>query len=979
MDLAPITTFPNSATKCALISSDEILQINSNTVSITSIRTGFCKYSYFLPQVPRLFTINPLNPTRFAVVYPATDSIPETVVLIKTITGKAIKKFASKSLNHHFKHIALGSHLFFVIDTDPDVVYFTQPTGSSINQFQFNDNITFLCANRTTTQFMAMVNNKHAIVVDAQGPKQTNDIPFNKFTFIELNDSSLNFGSPDGQVFFININDGKNRSISTPHSTQCLSCTNNYGVTTDGIVFSTDNGQAVATVSNPISVLSFESTVAVICKDQISIFESAKRPICSVSQLQPPEPFISDQFSIEPSIYFAASTAIYSFALSLNEISKFTSIQEKIKKIVSCHACVSCIYNNASDGDKIMTFATGIKKRDEPGIDVLCDLNNKTWILQKDSILTYRRKLLDIEEIGKIPMPENHTYNRIFRIKNTVGIYSPADGLAAYVRDGKLVSFRLPRNVNIIQWPALCTKEYVYICRKKTENLEELDVEDFTCIKASISSCCWLANTLFAVENRDVLALSARGTKRVIDQLQNTMCAITVALPSELVFVTTLPDLRVFTLKTPFLYVAMLDIEPNDIKTLRYILSYIPRLSIDPRQVATLPPMNAMSILNRAPPKFITPETIIVYARFAKFDELYRIAKESNQKNDILRLIAEAASAVGQFQIAQDIYEEIGDDEALFRLFMVNQNASNLRILATKSKFAPAIEYFGIKPLPQEDESKLSYEKLKNLQLPRLKEPYTGEEFTLYAGEGSESVPIFPPSFDEPTDFGVREFPLTGEEAEMEIQQQQELDNLAAVAATGEGENGEDEKDKEEIEYKERPTELDTNKEDELELDQFFDDNDEEEKAKPTFNFTINTGGGGPRRNATRVGFQLDNYNGNQSNNNTDNSENSENIVNRRRGMTTRAKKFNFDIPGVTTTGGGSNEAPVMAPKQDSTPPDFAAMYRSEEISINFVSEGPPNPPISSNQGNSESDNDNNTPNVADQFTSNLFMDMTFT
>ncbi|OHT15801.1 hypothetical protein TRFO_13810 [Tritrichomonas foetus] len=1023
MNFTPITTIPSSTNFCALISNEELLQIRSNTVSIISVRTGFCKFFYFLPQIPRLFSINPLSPSRFALVYPSNGVSPESIALLETETGRVLKQFALKSPSQKFLHIAVGSHFFFVIDQFPNTVFFSQFSGNHVSQYESSSPVVYLGANYSNSQFFILRNDKHVVVVDTNGSKLLNDIPFNPFSFITLNDAILTYGSPDGLITILNLTTGENKAIQTPHSTKPLAVAEGFSVTVDGIVFSTDTGEVVATVSSPISIRSNGSTLAVVCESCIEIFESAKRPICTVSQLQPPEPFVDSQFSVEPSIFFAASTAIYSFTISLNEISKFTSFNEKIKKIAHCQACVSIIYNSP-EGDKIATFATGIKKRDELGIDVICDINDRTWILQKDSILTYQRQHLDLEELGKIELPENHSFSRIFRIGQTVAVYSPTEGIAAYVKNGQLIHFRLPQNVTIIQWPALCTKNNVFICRRETDAFEELTVDDFTFISASISSCCWLAKTLFAVENRNVLALGINGSKRIIDRLPNTTCTIAAALPSELIFVTTLPDLRVVTIKRPFLFVALLDLCPTDIECFKYMLSYMPSLPVDPRAITGLPPIIAMSVFNKAPPKYVTPKTVEIYSKFAKFSEVFTLTKSNNSNtttsnntsnfssnntsnatsnkssstglnnvNRIIKIIADAAAKVGQFGIAQQLYEEIGDDDSLFQLFMINRSSHNLRVLASRSPLRNAIQYFGIQPEPGE------YEKLPNLQLPKIKEPFKGVEFILYAGDSSEGAPLFPPSFDELSDFGLREYPLTGEEAQQEIQLQAELDNVTSSSqlnvnlnsnsmnnsssnldtesgAQESNENGSNTEKATDIEYKERPVE-EKKSDDELKLDKFFDDDEEEPQKTISFAIDMTKAPMTRRGGALKATFQLD----------TDSSGSGQITLpkpmsapenGRRRTMTARTKKFAFDIPGVSDQPGAS-EAPVTAGgalKANSSSEDLTNLFKSEDVSFRFSSQDPLSGGKSSGQTSDNESGHGKEINYADQFTSNLFMDM---
>lgn len=1027
MNFSKIRTIPSKPVFCALLSNQELLEIFDNAVSIISIRTGFCKYFYFLPQVPRIFAINHQNTSKYAVVFGSNGNVAESVAFIETQTGKILKQYQLKSANQKIIHIALGTHLFFVTDATPSIVYITQQTGTQVNSFDCGQPIKCLVANTSATNFLLLRHDNHIIIVDAMNFKQTNEIPFtigrspsprfrNSHLFINFSDSIITYGVFDGEVSSVNLSTGEITTVKTPHKTIPLAYEDGFVITSDGILFSTETKETVATVTNPISLRSHESIIAVICTEGIELFESSKRPVCTVSQIQPPEPFVSQQFSMESSIYFAASTAIYSFNLVQNEISKFSTFQEKIKKIVTCQACVSIVYHS-QDGDKISTYATGLKKRDELGIDAICDSNNRTWILQKDNLIAFERKSLDIQEVLNIPMPPNHRFTTIFKIGKTVAVYSPKDGLAMYVKNNQLIQFHLPRNVSIIQWPALCEKDQFHICRSTTDSYETLTKDDFALGKVSITSCCWLAQTLFAVANLRVIAIRMDATYRVIDRLPNTNCSLAAALPSQLIFVTTLPSLRVISIKRPLLFVALLDIDDKHLDCLRYILSYMPSLPIDPRTVTNLSPHVAMSVFNKAPPKYVTQDTISVYTRFARFNQILSLAKSSlptelqniiNSKDNEIQLrklnagnktyqrylnnlkhIADAASKYGQFQIAQEIYQELNDYDSLFTLFMTARNIHNLKVLAIKSNLGPAIEYFGIKaPTKEEIEHgfKLEYEPLNNLPIPTIKQPYYGQEFTLVTGEGADCVTLWPPSFDELGDFGLREYPLTGEEAEQEIQSDIGLTSPVDVGMS----NDQEAVPATNIQYKERPQEDEHKEDEDLKLDKFFDDDDDEPDQKK-INIEMDFNKSSSSRKGAARNFSL-----NGDPNALDHLNNPSSGIpplphHTSRRTTLKTRKFNFDIPGLDPMNTLPNEAPVRPAPQPDNLIDLSNTFKSEEVTMHYVSEGTPNPPFPQPAPHNnlpvnadpfqpqDNSNANGTAqiNVADQFTSNVFMDLT--
>lgn len=821
MTFAPIATIPTSSSFCSLITNDELLQINSNTVSVVSSRSGFCKYFYYLPLAPRLFSINPTSPTRFAVVYPSVDGTPETIAILETYTGNVLKQFTLKNTLQKFTYVSISTYMFFVIDSSPSIVYFVQPTGNQISHYDVGGNISFLTANTKGNEFAVSIG-KELIIIDTQGPNKLQSVELSDFTFLNYVDKNIIYGMANGTVNVLNLETSMTKVINTPHGSSPLNYTELYGVTKDGMIFSADSGLPVACISGPYSIQMIESTVAVFCKDKTQIYESARRSVSTVTQLQPPEPFVDSIFSVPPSLFFANASAIYTFNISLNETSKFVANSERIKKIVACDGCLS-IVSISNNCDRIITFVTGTKKRDEIGIDVICDKENNTWILQKDGIFSFYKKLLSIQEKTKIELPEDHQYEKIFRIKDTIGVYSSKLGKISFIRNNKLIDFEAPKYIKIIQWPALCSEDKVYILKNDIDELETIKINDFVCIDESVTSCCWLARTLFAVDGRKVLAFNQKGQKRLIDILPNAMCTISAALPSQLIFVTTLPDLRVINLKRPFLFVTLLDISPDDTQCLKYMLSYLPPLAIEPRAITSLTPIIAMSVFNKAPPKYVTSGVVKVYSRFARFNELLDFIHKSESNKKILKETAEAARKLGQFGVAQKIYEELKDYESLFEIFMIARSLKNLEVLASKSNLLPSIEYFGISP--EEGE----FEPLPNLELPKICQPYLGEEFTLYAGAPNEGTPLYPPSFDELSDFGLREYPLTGEEKMLEQQAAEAINT----------ENTESTEPPVEIEYKERPKEEEKKDDEDLQLNKLFDDDDEEPVKKIDFSINI--------------------------------------------------------------------------------------------------------------------------------------------
>jgi hypothetical protein len=443
------------------------------------------------------------------------------------------------------------------------------------------------------------------------GPKIEKEIPVQQPTCVRFNGPTAMIGS-SGQISLTTWESGQTRQIKTPHRSNAIACSDSFAVTEDGVVFSMESGAPAAFVSDPLSIQPFGSTVFVFGKSKIQLFEATKRPICSYSRLQPPEPFTDAEFACPAAVLFAAPNAIYSFNISLSEISNVGNVKDKISKIEACHSAVSVLYSGA-DGDRIRTYVARKEQQCELGIDVTCDHRDRTWCLQKKDVVVFARKLLSLNELFRVPLDELHSYNRIFRMGETIGLYASPSGDAVWLSEARqFLAFEAPPEVTMIQWPAMVTPTCIYICSYHGTDYSTLLKSDYTQIPAVVSSCCWLARTLFAVEGRNIITVSAfRTKKRVIDALPNAMCAIAAALPSELVFVTALPDLRVLTIRQPFIQtVALADLYNTDLAAFRYMIYYMPKLPVDPAAVASLSPMFAMSVFNKSPPKYVNDDVI---------------------------------------------------------------------------------------------------------------------------------------------------------------------------------------------------------------------------------------------------------------------------------------------------------------------------------------------------------------------------------
>lgn len=829
----------------ALLSTNEFLQVFRGSVSIIDPSTQLCKFFFILPAVPRYFSISASNSDRFALVYGATDGDCETLVILDSHTGKIRKKIVLKPQYPRFLHVSLGTHLTFILENAPTNIFITPPVGGSIKQIDLHSNVKFMQANPEEEQVLVVKADKHLQVFStANDLKQIYDIQFNRYTFLKFTKSYVIYGTTTGDVAIIDLSNGQSTSIKSPHHTRVVSYSEKYAVTYDGLLYNTETNAVIENCFSPISINVRGNTVSIVCKNETVFYQIVQHPICTNYQFQPPEPFVSDEYMMEPNLLFTSGSTLYSYDLSSASISKFTSVQISPKKIINCSAMVSLLYSTP-EGDKIMTFVTGAMKRDEFGIDITNDRLNHTWILQSDSLICIARELLSFVEIYRITLPNDHQFDQVFRIGSTIGIYSTQYGSAAYISNNSLIGFILPQNIKIICWPALCTSDRLFICQNDDGNYENLEPPDYVVLEnCEISSCCWLAYTLFAVEKRIVYAIGINGRKRPLESLPNNLCTIMNALPSQLTFVTSIPEIHVVKLKRPNLFEVLADVPPSCSQYIPYIIGFLPHnLGIDPRTIYGTPPLLMMTIFARDPPKFLTNEVIDCYSRFARFAELRNMAYQYKQK-DKLRYIANSCRKIGLFHIAQQIYEELGDEESLLELFLICCNRHNIAILAKRTEYGECIKQ-ELDIDPEDGE----YEPLINYPLPKLKSLINGQEFSLKAGNLEYSTPIYPSNFDDLSDFGRLEFQLTrqGEEDEQTQVQSQQFSSAGIEGMLSPPAPSDAPADTEPIVVMEAPkvnrTMIEGN---EIENDPFKDD--EEEVAPMALNFQIDLSAGRKRR-----------------------------------------------------------------------------------------------------------------------------------
>lgn len=862
----------DSSTFTALLNENEMLQIKGPNVSIISTRSGFCSYFYYLPHQPRQFSISSAFPERYALIYPASKERSEMIVVLETYTGKVLRAIQMKN-GMFITRVSIGTHLIFQETTNMSRVYFSNPTqNETVSYYDLKSKSIVIAANKSVPQFVTYTESNLLVVVTLQPDvKVTASIPYQeRFTFIHFKGSAITIGLSDGRLQIINTENNSTKTVDTPHRTKPIYYSQGIAVTRDGTAFALDTGETFLTHFRAESVSRGGSTIAIIGKTQTKIYEFIKKPICSCLQFQPPEPFTSSSFVIEDLILFASGSHIYSF--DMTNISKFATLYnaKTIIKILNSAALITVVYISNEGTKRIQTLVAGANNRDEEGIDAATDTQKQTWILEKNRIVSYRKNLLSIEEVKTIDLPEDHHYDSIFRMRDSVCLYSSEEGTASFIRNGKFINFRLPRNAVIFAWPAICTSKGIFIYKKENESLRnseeinEIDSFDFCCIPVSVTSCCWLGYTLFAVEGNKVISIGIHNEKQNVLQLPNNMCLLSAVLPSQLIFVSTIPELSIVVEKRPLIFNIINDLEADPkFSALPYVLDHLPRsIPIDPTSLKITDKTALMSIFAKCNVSKITETVIDIYSRFGRFNEL-RVMVKNNK--ELSRIVANNAEKCGQFEVARQIYEELEDYESLFIIFMVSRSLENLKIMGKKYPFMrPALSYFNIKiDTTNSSQEDLNFVPITNVKLPKCKDLIKPKTFELAAGDESSeysNIPLHMPAFDEPSDFGLHIYKLSSDEMQELQEQEQEQGNQTVAtpppvnqadsqnqSQQQNGENGENSNANGESATTENKPEVRQNPvheftEERLKFDDFFEEEDEmfkDEIKKPVLQFNF--------------------------------------------------------------------------------------------------------------------------------------------
>jgi len=760
-------------------------------------------------------------------VYPQRANQGETLILHEILTGKVLHCLCLKSHNQEFFDVSLGTYMYFIVSTNRNSVFFMSYSTGSVSQADFPVPINRIIANPEENQFLIIRSDETQQEILTKDFSSKSTQPIVKNSYMKYVGPNLVYGMENGEIHIMSGDIPK--VIPTPHGTIPLDSTDIVGVTKDGNLFFLDDQSVFASNFGVNSIWSFGSSIIAVSSQFVHYYEIKKYTVHSISDCQPPEPFQANIGSINSSVFFAISNNIFQYNVSQGENSKFTSLPQGavVEKIISTFAVVSIVYHIGTKERKIITFVTGTKQRDEPGIDAVIGFGGITWFLQEDSVIGIGRKNLSIEEKVRINIGSQHGYTNVLKMNDFIGLYNSSNGTISFILNQKLKTFSIMPGVTVFNWPALCTNDYVYICQKAMP-FGDVSLKDFIQVEAKVSSCVWFAWSLFAMIGSSLVKINTKGKVSQFWKTPNESYSIAAVLPSQLVFVTTFETCQPISYNRAVIYDILSDCLPEDV-VLSKLLAFIPSKSFDPIYIQDAHPKVAMAVMQKSKPLYINNDVIIAYSKYARFNELYLLSKELKTNPDILLEIAKKAKEFGQFDISRQIYESLGEYIELFELFVILWSSHNLQVLAHKSPLTPCVRMFDLSPIDSE------YEPISNLALPTVAPIITEKEFYLYYGEASENQQIFPSAFDEITDFGKTEHPITGSEMEAA---QQTISNTQPEP--------EPEIPAEQIVYAEKPKEEKQLKV-ELANNQFFDDDPQENTPRIDVKISYDKPKGAPK------------------------------------------------------------------------------------------------------------------------------------
>ena len=467
-----------------------------------------------------------MKPDKTILTFPCkSSSSGETLQVIDTYTGEVFRTINLHTPKEQFNLVAVGTNVYFTLKSNPNVLYFMPFADGQIAMYDAGAKITHICPNQEENQFIVIKNDRQMFNLSCKDLSVLWQKPTDKPVFIKYVGEFLVVGLT-GELNLIKDNPNDPRIIKIPHGTSPVDTSEALSATQDGVIFTNDTQTSVAIHTNIKQIFSKESTIAVITNTKTFIYEIIRMPLVSSFDLQPGMPFHQDTSSIDSCIYFAVQNILYEYSLESDSIAKFTTLmQGTIEKVAATTGAVSIIYK-VGEEKKIQTFITGTKQRDEVGIDVVIDKSGNTWILEKDCLLEFNKTGITILQKQKIDLPPDHTYDRVVAIQDTVALYKTETGEALFLRGTNFLPLRIPSNITIFKWPALCTTDAIFLYQPESKPADQSTPDDFKRIEKKVTSCVWLAWTLLAVNEKNVYAIGRDGSSKLVEHLPNTATAI---------------------------------------------------------------------------------------------------------------------------------------------------------------------------------------------------------------------------------------------------------------------------------------------------------------------------------------------------------------------------------------------------------------------------------------------------------------------
>ena len=220
MNLKQINIIP-SQPFTNLLTSDELLQINSNVLTIIDVHTGFVKYKNFLQSAPTGCYFNQELTTKIALTFKNKVTQIESLTVIDPYTGEKFREIVLHQKDG-FNLVSVGTNVFFTLKSNPNIVYFMPFSEGQIAQLDYQSPVTAVVGHPTENKFLVSVAVKLLCVSCKDGSKEW-ESHLSGFAFIKYVGSHIAIGFLNGEIHIMNENGiAIVKNIQTPHNTACL-------------------------------------------------------------------------------------------------------------------------------------------------------------------------------------------------------------------------------------------------------------------------------------------------------------------------------------------------------------------------------------------------------------------------------------------------------------------------------------------------------------------------------------------------------------------------------------------------------------------------------------------------------------------------------------------------------------------------------------------------------------------------------------